>query len=343
MNHEEKIAAIQNMLVLEGHVGLIRPEEQKSWVIPLYQRQSESVLLLRKWFQRPMVATSLLTRWLQMDDGEGATQTVNDAIYSAFGLDACSLVCSKAFYIIEDDQLSGLKQLLRILEVGIPSEIQLQNANSEALIRTIIDVYWAILNRWRKEGVCHVDGDTLDSIGETIGGWSLQLSDELKEKGSQVFLLGRPIAQMFWNQLGNREWRSFCADLRNRNASPTLIVLALIMAYKGPSYLLSTISDARRMGVKVPEPQNFPIAGVDIENLKIRHGITIEKNQEIGDILQKFIPGLKAWIDLEITHRTFSPHDPKFHEFIENELKSNVALRMCYETLDVESWSEMLT
>jgi hypothetical protein len=41
MNQQEKLVAIKNLLVLDGRIKLIRPEEKQHWVMTVYRRQSE--------------------------------------------------------------------------------------------------------------------------------------------------------------------------------------------------------------------------------------------------------------------------------------------------------------
>jgi hypothetical protein len=289
-----------------------------------------------------MVITSLLKRWLQMDDGEGVTQTVNDSIYAALGIDACFLDCSKANYPFAKDQLSGLEQLLRILELGIPSEMLSRNPDALGMMQAVSRIYWMALCTWREQGACHVDIEALNSIGETIESWP-RPDEEILNKAAQGFFSGRPMAQILWNQLSSRDWRSPYTELRNRDASSSSIAIALMMAYVGPCYLESTIEDARRMGVEVPEPENFPIAiPMDLRSLRIRHSISIPPNAEIGDILHDVLPGSKAWLDLEIPHREFSPDEPALRDFLEDELTSNSGLQQAYEALNLENWPEIV-
>jgi hypothetical protein len=136
LKHVEKLAAIKDLLVLNGRIGLIRPEERQYWGVAIYRRQSESVHALKKWIERPMVVTALLHRWLQMDDGEGASDTVNYAMYAYLAEMSVLWIFPKPATPYSKDQLQGLQNVLKLNE-NIQTEMLEREPGIQEYIRFI--------------------------------------------------------------------------------------------------------------------------------------------------------------------------------------------------------------
>lgn len=341
MNHEEKLVAIKDLLVLNGRIGLIRPEERQYWVTAIYQQQSAAVHSLGKWIERPMMVTALLHRWLQMDDGEGASQMVNYAMYQALGRDACILDFSKASYPFPSDQLQGLRHLLNVSEnlsaYTIERDIELWE-----YIRVVGYGYWLVLHTWQEQGKCKLEAAELTQIKERLENWPPP-SDGAVRQAIDIFHVGRRLATCLWEQLSTRNWKPSWMELHQMNVSSPIITLALMMAYVGPGYLESTVAEARQMGVDIPAAPSLPIQiPWDQENSSVRHPINVSPNEEAGAILAAHFPGSYAWFNLEVPHREFSPEDPGIYEFLENEMRSNLQLQQVYSALDITSWPKFL-
>lgn len=342
MNHEEKLGAIKDMLVANGRIGLIQDDERAYWASAIYYRQSEAIGSVSKWNQRPVVLAALLERWLQMDDGEGALEIAEDALMAALGEEGCVLAFSKASYPFREAQTRGLQQLLRYVE-RIPEffpDHGLERAHEFA--RAVSFIYWGALHSWRLDGKCQVEESELASIAARLEKWPLP-GEALMGQASGLFSVSRLLAVILWAQVSDREWRGPLQELYQWNASPRLLALAVMLGYIGPRYLESTADAARLMGVELPEsdlPFDIPF---ESETLRVTHPIRVPPNEELGEILQKHLPGCKAWFDLVVPHQEFAPDDPAIYSFLENELKSNVQLQTVYAALEATQWPEFET
>lgn len=121
-------------------------------------------------------------------------------------------------------------------------------------------------------------------------------------------------------------------------APPGICSLALAMAYMGPTYMTSSLEEARARGVILPDLSRMPVR--PSENTEVTYPITNVRDAEAGEALNQIFAGAKDWIDLfDVPHKEFDPDDSARFQFVENLVAENQGMRRIYHALDMSNWN----